>query len=52
MSKAITLYLLTWFSQIFTIYGMVINNNSIVICGSVMFIGLLIYIYSEVISND
>ena len=44
MSKAIVLYLLTWFSQAFTIYGMATDNNPIVICGSVMFIGLLIYI--------
>ena len=44
MSKAIVLYLLTWFSQVFTMYGMVTDNNPIVICSSVMFIGLLIYI--------
>ena len=44
MNKAIALYLLTWFSHAFTIYGMVKDNNPIVICGSVMFVGLLFYI--------
>lgn len=48
MIKAISLYLLVWFSHAFTIYGMIQDNNPIVICGSIMFAGSLLYIIYRV----
>lgn len=43
MSKVIVLYLLTLFSHTFTIYRMATDSNTIVICGSIIFIGSLLY---------
>lgn len=43
MSKVIVLYLLALFSHTFTIYGMVTDSNTIVICGLIILIGSLLY---------
>lgn len=48
MLKTIALYLLVWFSHAFTIYGMIQDNNPIVICGLMMFAGSLLYIIYRV----